>query len=88
MIEALVTFDLDAGFRCTLTQGPLGPENLKAQYGLSEVDQLKLYRVLYSYTVSLPCMMLNLQAQFGLYGGCAQAVPHPVLLHSEHLSIG
>jgi len=38
-------------FKQRLLKGPLGPEALKARYGLKEPEQLKLYRVLYSYTV-------------------------------------
>ena len=40
-------------------QGPIGPESLKAHYGLLEADVLRLYRVLYLYSVGFCAAVLE-----------------------------
>eukprot|EP00983_Pelagomonas_calceolata_P111715 1159813-Pelagomonas_calceolata.AAC.3 len=63
-------------------QGPLGPEALKARYGLKEPEQLKLYRVLYSYTVRAPAYVVRAARAIHvlLHGVCASACVIRVLL--------
>jgi len=59
-----------------LLQGPLGPETLKARYGLKEPEQLKLYRVLYKYTVThvFDVFLMLLLGLLGAGGGDQLAV--------------